>query len=106
MPLSLYGPYDTHPSVEPKIRVPRIFSISLGTNCVLFEMSSILNQINETGSIPMAWIKILDESEATGDLAEVSSEKHKQGLWRDQPLGEACFGTPFSVFTNNGTALK
>lgn len=54
----------------------------------------------------MAWIKILDESEATGDLAEVSSEKHKQGLWRDQPLGEACSGTPFSVFTNNGTALK
>lgn len=31
----------------------------------------------------MAWIKIVDESEATGDLAEVYTEKRKQGLWRD-----------------------
>ena len=54
----------------------------------------------------MAWIKIVNEGDATGDLAEVYSEKRKQGLWKELPEGEACFSTPFSVFTNNGTALK
>ena len=54
----------------------------------------------------MPWIRVIPEAKASDDLAEVYREKRKQGAFKDVPEGEACFGTPYSLFTQNGAAFK
>ena len=46
------------------------------------------------------------QCDAEGVLAEVYAEWRKRGQWKDVAEGDAVIGSPYSVFTQNGAALK
>jgi uncharacterized peroxidase-related enzyme len=54
----------------------------------------------------MPWVEVINESAATGDLAELYKEQRKKGKHKDVPIGEATLPPAYSVFSQNGAALR